>query len=506
MGNHLLEGATKPKVDLPLLIPLDDPDLPELDLTTLPGWAGEFAQALSRSTETPPELAAGMVLVSCATAAARRLRVMVSPGYFEPTNLWIVAALPPGNRKSSVQSAATEPLIAWERDQATLLEPEIRRITSECKTLEARVKSKRSQAAKEKDNAKAEALGREAAELEAEIPEIPVQPQIWTSDATPERLRSLLAEQGECMAWLSSEGGVFDLLQGRYSNAIPNLDLVLKAHSGDSERVDRGSRPPVFLDSPRLSVGLSPQPDVLRGLAAKPGFRGRGLLGRFLYLLPHSPLGYRELIPNPVPEGVSTSYAAGIDAMLNWPVYLDDQGRERPHSIRLSESAYSEWHAFAKAIEQQMRPGADLEHLTDWAAKAPGAAVRVAGVLHGIKHAHGTPWEAAITGETMGSALDLMAVMMRHSQAAMTVMGADPNIAAARMVWSWIERGHHHGCTVRDAFNALRGSFDRVYQLRDALEVLEERGYLVVKELEHDGPGRPPSPQIRVRPDLREGW
>lgn len=60
---------------------------------------------------------------------------------------------------------------------------------------------------------------------------------------------ALLAEHGECMAWLSSEGGVFDLLQGRYSNGIPNLDLVLKAHSGDAERVDRGSRPPVFLNA-----------------------------------------------------------------------------------------------------------------------------------------------------------------------------------------------------------------------------------------------------------------
>ena len=75
---------------------------------------------------------------------------------------------------------------------------------------------------------------------------------------------------------------------------------------------DRGSRPPVFLKSPRLSIGLSPQPDVLRGLAAKPGFRGRGLLGRFLYLLPPSPLGFRPRI-NPVPEGVRDALA-GVSA------------------------------------------------------------------------------------------------------------------------------------------------------------------------------------------------
>ena len=85
-------------------------ELPRLDLVHMPGWAGDYARAIAADTETPPELAAGMVLVVCATAAARRLRVMVKPGYFEPCNLWIVVALPPGNRKSAVQSATTTPL------------------------------------------------------------------------------------------------------------------------------------------------------------------------------------------------------------------------------------------------------------------------------------------------------------------------------------------------------------------------------------------------------------
>ncbi|MCG7926289.1 MAG: DUF3987 domain-containing protein [Candidatus Thiodiazotropha taylori] len=506
MTVDLLKSAAPPLEDWPELVPLDAPNLPRLDLVHLPGWAGDYARAIAADTETPPELAAGMVLVACATAAARCLRVMVKPGYFEPCNLWVVAALPPGNRKSAVQSAATAPLVAWERDQATIMEPEIKYITSERKTLEARAKEKRNKAAKEKDNGKAAELAREAADIEAELPDIPLQPQIWTSDATPERLGALLAEHGECMAWLSSEGGVFDLLQGRYSNGIPNLDLVLKAHSGDAERVDRGSRPPVFLKGPRLSIGLSPQPDVLRGLAAKPGFRGRGLLGRFLYLLPPSPLGYRPLQSNPVPEGVCDAYAAGLRAMLDWEPFIDEHGEERPHLLRLSKEAYAEWYAFAQAIEAQMQPGRELEHFTDWAGKAPGAAARLAAVLHGIKHAHGTPWEAAITAETMTAALEIMAVISRHSLAALDMMGADPTIAAARLVWDWIERGRLERFAVREAFNALRGTFPRVAMLREALEALEERGYLEVSEPPRNGPGRPSSPTVRVRPEIARAW
>jgi len=502
MTANLLKSAAPPAEDWPERVPLDAPDLPRLDPAHLPGWAGDFARAVAVDTETPPELAAGMVLITCATAAARRLRVMVKPGYVEPCNLWAVAALPPGTRKSAVQSAATAPLLAWERDQAKNMEPEIKRIASERKTLEARAKEQRSKAAREKDNDNAAELAREAAEIEAQLPDIPSQPQLWTSDATPERLGTLLAEHGECMAWLSSEGGVFDLLQGRYSNGTPNLDLALKAHSGDAERVDRNSRPPVFLKSPRLSIGLSPQPDVLHGLAARPGFRGRGLLGRFLYLLPPSPLGFRRLEPNPVPEGVRDAYAAGLRAMLDWEPATDEHGDERTHLLRLSEGARSERHAFAQAIEKQMQPDHELEHFTDWAGKAPGAAARLAGVLHGIEHAHGTPWEAEITAKTMNAALEIMAVITHHSLAALDMMGADPTIAAARRVWGWIERGRRECFVVRDAFNALRSIFPRVAKLHDALEALEERGYVQVIELPREGRGRPPSPRVRVRSEL----
>lgn len=506
MNLNLLNSAAPPPENWPVLVPLDVPNLPRMELSHLPGWAGNYARSLSVATETPPELAAGMVLVTCATAAARRLQVMVKPGYIEPCNMWAVVALPPGNRKSAVQAAATAPLLGWERDQAESMYPEINLITSERKTMEARAKEARNKAAKEKDYNKAKDFAQEAAHLEAELPEIPMPPQLWTSDATPERLGSLLAEHGECMAWLSSEGGVFDLLQGRYSNGIPNLDLVLKAHSGDSERVDRGSRPPVFLRNPRLSIGLSPQPDVLRGLAAKPGFRGRGLLGRFLYLLPPSPLGYRTLKSVPVSEDVRDAYTAGIRAMLDWEPAIDEHGDEGTHQLRLSEEAFSEWHAFAQTIEVQMRPGGNMEHFTDWAGKAPGATARLAGVLHGIKHAHGRPCEAAITVETMCDALEIMAVIARHSLATLDIMGADPSIAAARHVWEWIERGRLPSFTVREAFNALRGTYPRVQFINNALEALEERGYVDVLESIRDGRGRPPSPTVRVRQDIRESW
>jgi hypothetical protein len=203
---------------------------------------------------------------------------------------------------------------------------------------------------------------------------------------------------------------------------------------------------------------------------------------------------------------VRDAYVSGIHGMLNWERSADEFGDERLNVLTLSADAYAEWHQFALAIEERMQAGGELEHVTDWAGKAPGAAARIAGILHGIRYAHSKPWEVEVSFETMIHALELMAVITRHSLAALDMMGADPTIAAARHVWEWVERHRFDRFTERDAFNALRGTFPRVQKIREALNALEERGYVEILEPPRDGPGRPPSPTVHVRPEFARSW
>jgi hypothetical protein len=498
------EEDREPLSDWPSLIPLDAPLLPTLERDVLPGWLGDYVAALADATETPLELAASQSLAAVSTAVARRYRVLVQPGYTEPTNLWLACALAPGNRKSAVQSAAMAPLQAWERDESVRLGPEIELAKSDVKTAEARAKDMRTRAAKA-ERAEAEALAREVAEIEATMPSILIVPQLWTSDVTPEQLGALLADQGERMAWLSSEGGIFDLLAGRYSSGIPNLDLVLKSHSGDADRVDRRSRSPVFLRNPLLTIGLSPQPDVLRGLASKPGFRGRGLLGRFFWFLPQSTLGYRTLAAAPVSDAIGQAYHDGIRRILNTPLMLNDDEQECPHLLHLSPEAEVEWLDFARHIEAQMRPGGRFEHAQDWAGKAPGAGARLAGVFH-VVETGGT--EPEISKDTITRALNLVSLASHHALAAFDLMGADEAVDGARTVLRWVVSGHRASFTVRDGFNALRARFPQVKKIEPAFAVLEERGYVKVEKGadEERSRGRPRSPTVTVRPEIVESW
>jgi hypothetical protein len=110
------------------------------------------------------------------------------------------------------------------------------------------------------------------------------------------------------------------------------------------------------------------------------------------------------------------------------PAGSDAGANTAMHIVGLTDEARKDWLAFARYVEQEMLPGAAFQHATDWAGKAPGMAVRIAGVLHGIKHAHGMPWATPISAVTMEKGLELAAVLMKHALAALALMGADEGV------------------------------------------------------------------------------
>jgi hypothetical protein len=296
-------------------VPLDRRcGLPAFPCKALPHWLHAWVEAEAEATQTPPALAGMAALGALATAGQRLANIELPPGYIEPLNLYVVVTLPPGTRKSAVLRDAIAPIEESEREEASRRRPEIRNAQDRLDILEDRLNSKK----------KAGAKGRcvdhsEIAELSAEVEQarqdLPREPRLVAADVTPEGLVSLLVEQRGRLAIFSAEGELFEVLAGRYAkNGGSNIEPVLKAHSGDPIRVDRVGRPPEHVPHPRLTICLTVQPDVLQALANKPNFRGRGLLGRFLYVLPPNPLGRRRIDPPPVPDAIQAAYTASVDS------------------------------------------------------------------------------------------------------------------------------------------------------------------------------------------------
>ena len=482
--------------DWPELIPLTRRSPDPIPVDCLPDWLGAMASAVAESTETPFDLAALLAIAAASSCVAAKAEVSPEAGYIEPLNVFVCPAMESGNRKTAVFNRLVAPLTEWEREEVERLEPERKRLLSERRTKEGRIERLRKRAVSADDS---RVLMEEIHQLENELPEIPASPRLFSDDITPERLASLMQEQGERMAVLSDEGGVFDILAGRYSRGIPNLDLWLKGHSGSPVRVDRQdrSRPPIIMNRPLLTVGISPQPDVLESLRDKPGFRGRGLLARFLYALPQSRLGHRTLTPNPVPSLVEQAYRRGIRQLLSY----------HPETIlrlSLEPTAYREWKEFQRALEPQFLAGGMLQSLTDWGGKLPGAAARLAGIFHLVSHSGRFDATSAIAQETVTQAIELATSLISNAQAVFMLMDRDPVLTDAEPLVSWIVRQRKPFFTVRDCFRAHQGRFQRVDALMPILALLEQHGYTHRVRRDSAG-GRPPSEICEVNPILLEG-
>jgi len=475
----------------------DDCAPPSISPDILPGILRAFPLALSESIQVPYELALINALGAVAVAAQRKFRVMVKPGYAEPINIYALCALPPGERKSSTVEACKRPLVEWQAAKRQEMRDDIRDAESERKTIEKTIETKRTKAAAVTDESRRDMI-EEIKRMERALPEIPVVPRLLADDATPEALAALLERQDERIGMLEAEGGFFDTLAGRYSNGIPNLDLILKGWCGEPTQVDRKGRDAIFLKSPLLTLVISPQPEIVQGLATRPGFRGRGLVGRFLYILPQSRLGGREIETIPVPATLLYSWRDTLFRLLETVWAVGEDGEKASHGIGLTLDALDLWKRFATLVEAGLLPGGEFEYMSDWAGKFPGQAIRLAGLIHVATAADPL---APIDCKTMSSALSVAAILAEHAKAAYGLMGSDPAQECAKAILRWIERDRVATFTARDALRAVRGRFPTMEKIIPGLNILEERAFIFEASGEsRRGPGRKPSAAYIVNP------
>ena len=478
-------------------------DVPAFPVEVLPGWLGDYVAAVATATQTPPDLGGMLALAVLATVAAGAVEVQPRPGWREPLCLFVAVGMDAGARKSSVFTALTRPVAEFERQQATAALPAItetitlRRIADQAAAHAEAAASKAPADLQEERQAEAIARAAEAANLI-----VPPVPRWLVDDATPEALAGLLATYGR-IALLSPEGDVFDQMAGRYNQAAgPNLGVYLKGHAGDLLKVDRRGRPPEYVERPCLTIGLAVQPEVLRGLAGRPGFGGRGLLARFLYSLPQSLVGRRDPGAPPVPPAMADRYTLELQALA---ASLSRTAGDDPTVLTLDPQAGELLLGFERDLEPRLAAGSgDLAHLAGWAAKLAGGTCRLAALLH-LARLLRDGWAQPIGADSFAGAIRLADYLIEHARAVFDLMGADPRTEDARWVLDWITRTNRTQFSRRDAHRAApRGRFATAIDLEPALRLLEEHGYLrrVDPEPSQDprGRGRPASPRFLVNP------
>lgn len=475
---------------------IDRPDLPSFPVHVLPGPLRAWVTATAEATQTPKDLAGLLALAICAGAVARRVEIMAGRGYVEPLNLYIAVLLDPANRKSSVFRSATAPLRSIEAELIETAGPGIARALSDRRMREATLKKTEAKAASGDAAARAEAL--ELAEQLATEP-MPSMPRLLVDDATAEAVEVALAAQGGRLVVAGAEGGLFDVMGGRYAGGAANLDCFLKGHAGDDLRVDRVSRGTLIVDRVCLTLCYAVQPEVLRGMASQRAFRGRGLIGRFLYGVPASPLGSRRIDPEPVRDDVAKHYENVVRRLAEIPERFDGPG-----VLAMSPAAATAFKAWATEVEAWLGDDGRLASMRDWGGKLVGLTARLAGVIHLVHEIDAPdPVAVAIDVDVIKAAIVMARWAVDHATAAIGLMAADDgSLDDASYVLRFLRQRCEPEVSRRDVAQHGRARFDGDQARLDrALAVLVDRGWLRVITGDRSGPGRP-SVRYRCHPSI----
>lgn len=404
---------------------------------------------------------------------------------------------PSGTRKTAVAGAFQRPLLDWEKRRADAMRREIARNNAVRETTLKRIESLKQQAGKAKEDELASIRN----EIENETVNMPDElraPMLFVEDVTPETMQKLLAEQGGRMGVLSDEPGLFRILGGLYSGGGgASLEVFLKGHAGSALKVNRAARS-VFVDRPAVSMSLMVQPDLMNDLAGSNQFRASGLMARFLWAVPATNVGKRNVYDRyRIPPEVQDGYAHAVEAMLAG-FQTDPEAPDKPTTLTLDDCAEELWLEFAQEVEDQQGEGGTFDAIRDWTSKLPGAVARIAALL--VLAAGGLE-RRAVGMDAMYQAITLGRLLTEHTKAAFSLLGADAQEADAIAVLKWVRSNGLEEFTQREAQKAMESRFRSVDKLKKAIDKLRDQDCVRISKRRNQGTNKP-TIVIQVNPAI----
>jgi gas vesicle protein len=258
--------------------------------------------------EVPVDMAAIFSLGAINAATIGRFKIKVKASYEETNALWLAVILGPGNRKSAAINQFFDCIKNYEKGLIDTYKSRLPQILTKNELIHTQIRNLKKQLSK-KTSEPVEKIENEIIKLKCELKENISPPQLIVGDITSESMAEVMENNSERCAMVSDEGGIFDIIAGRYSNQIPNFDIYLQAYSGSSVKVNRRTHDKIIcLINPALSITLSPQPIVINQILENALFRRRGFIGRFLLSVPNSPVGRRQIQNVPVSDDIKEKY------------------------------------------------------------------------------------------------------------------------------------------------------------------------------------------------------
>jgi replicative DNA helicase len=481
---------------------------PPFRLETLPDWLAAWVLAITTEKGAVLDLGGNLALDVISGAIARHVQVSPRPGWYEPTCLYTIVALAPGQRKSPLFKGALRPVRTLEAQRLRDF-----RETDAIANLASKIRQKRERELIDEadEEADPEQLRERLESFVGEIglEEAPVRPRLLTEDVTPEGLAALLADHGRIIAASDEGAALFENLAGRYARGSTSWDILNKSHSAADLVVDRKGSEPVIVYDPALTLAIATQPELLRTLASKPGVEGRGVLARPLYVLPE-PVYVQGATPAADPE-VLEEYARRVRAVYNDTPDLetDEDEHPRPLVLTFDPVAREMFERFELELNEERRRlgGDDLDGESvylGWLSKLAGQTARLAAVLHAAAHWTGGYGASLVKIDetTAQRAIALAHYYRAHALSVFGLMGELPGQGLAASILRWLaarDPAELEALTVRDVHRS-RSKGTSATRVRVALGLLEDHGYVRIERERSGRQGGRPSERVRVNP------
>ena len=199
-------------------------EIPPFPVDALPKPVADMVDGVAEATQTDPAMAATSALSALSACTGGHAEIEIRPGWREPLCLYTATVADPGERKISGAAGHDPPDPrrgggSWpKRGAGTGWRP---RPASRSRSKAAERERNAAAPPRRHRQARRAMRRRDRGGRDAEGIEVPPIPRLVADDVTPEAAASLLAEQGGRLAIISAEGGIFDIIAGRYSQVDP---------------------------------------------------------------------------------------------------------------------------------------------------------------------------------------------------------------------------------------------------------------------------------------------
>lgn len=444
-------------------------------INAMPPVLREMALGIAETTGTDIAMASTSMLPAVSYCFTNCFKMQGKPDHMEAPALYSFIIADPSERKSPVVKLIKAPFVEFEINyNKEHAEDFYRNEASKNKLIMEADKLEKD------ENSDVNEIARLRAEAER-IQDAGKKRSV-VDDITPESLVKLMG-RNQTLLMISDEAGMLGNFAGRYNNNIPNLDMLLKAWSGESFFSDRVTKESFQILHPYLSISLAGQPYLWESMVSNQTFRNSGLLARFLYAFPKSKVGFKRYDSDPIDSNVIESYNTLIKILL-------DKKFNNPLSteniLKFDEDVQKTFVDFYNDYIEKIQL-TEFVNCKDWGGKYHGEILRLCCIIHCVKCTlqGQQPETVPVDTATLCNAIEIADYYKEQAIYAFNIGGVDNEILKAEKALELIKAKQipegFQSTLYKKCRNKIFAESDDFYK---ALKLLEEYGYVAFDEKE----------------------